>query len=332
MRIVELFSCAGGMAEGFRRAGLTVTWAFDRNPDACASYAHNLGHTPIQMDVRALRRMVDTGWSPGIIDFVVADPPCQPWSRAGKHGGLDDERDCLRVTRDLILAWRPRAYLLGNVPGLDDVTVRVLLEPLSDAGYCVADHRQLNAADYGVPQKRIRPFWFGHRGGSCLTWPAPTHRNPTKLKTGHLFDALQPWQTVREALAVLPHAEWGTPAKLKLYHDRHPPSRADQPSHTITAKPRSNGGSVLEWPWDQLDTASGPNAIRLSERASAILQGFPLSWKFCGRSKARRWKQIGQAMPPPLAAAVAAVIRDWFERQPGANPTVTDKESVPCHR
>lgn len=334
---VELFSCAGGMAEGFRRAGLPFTMAFDRDSDACASYAHNLDHAPILMDIHDLWRMTQAGWSPGALDLVVADPPCRPWSRAGKRRGLDDERDCLEVTRDLILAWRPQAYLIGNIPGLDDSPnlpiVQELLAPLGETGYCVADFCRLNAADYGVPQKRIRPFWFGHRHGSCLTWPVPTHCDPARLRTGQLFSDLALWQTVREALRVLPCSEWGKPIKNRR-HDRHPPSQADCPTRTIMTKQHSNGGSILSWPWDRPATTvmcearlappgahttgyqSSPNAIRLSEQAGAILQGFPRSWRFCGRSQARRWKQIGQALPPPLAAAVADSIRAWFERHP----------------
>jgi DNA (cytosine-5)-methyltransferase 1 len=75
-------------------------------------------------------------------------------------------------TCELILLLRPRAYLIGNVPGLDDATqwhhVQRALAPLRKAGYCIADYVSLDAADYGVPQHRIRPFWFGHLEGPCV--------------------------------------------------------------------------------------------------------------------------------------------------------------------
>jgi hypothetical protein len=78
------------MAEGFRRAGLPVTMAFDWDAEARASYEANHGHAPVGMDVRDLERLLRDGWSPGPVDLFVADPPCTPWSRAGKRKGTGD--------------------------------------------------------------------------------------------------------------------------------------------------------------------------------------------------------------------------------------------------
>jgi|HubBroStandDraft_1064217.scaffolds.fasta_scaffold56191_4 site-specific DNA-cytosine methylase len=100
--VLEIFSCSGGMAEGFRRVGLPIDMAFDWNEDARASYEANFGHAPIGIDARDLIRMVEAGWSPGAIELLVADPPCTPWSRAGKRQGQADERDMLAVTCDLV--------------------------------------------------------------------------------------------------------------------------------------------------------------------------------------------------------------------------------------
>src|SRR6266498_2895256 len=123
MLTIELFPCSGGMAEGFRRAGVAFDVAFDHDQNACDSYEQNHGHRPIQMDVRDLLRMVRVGWRPAKqqIDLIVADPPCTPWSRAGKRAGVEDERDMLVETCELIALLRPRAYMIGNVPGLNDM-------------------------------------------------------------------------------------------------------------------------------------------------------------------------------------------------------------------
>lgn len=176
---IEFFSCSGGMAEGFRRAGIEFNYVFDKDPDACESYEQNLGHRPTQMDVRDLLRMVRGGWKPGLVRLLVADPPCTPWSRAGKRQGTADPRDMLLPTVDL----------------------------------CAED--------------RIMPP--GHHGGSNLS-------------------------------------------------------------------------------------LSQPNAIVLSERAAAVLQGFPDRWVFAGKTKKTRCSQIGQAMPPMLAHAVATSIMRQMEQ------------------
>jgi site-specific DNA-cytosine methylase len=427
------------MAEGFRRAGIVFSWAFDADPDACESYERNHGHRPVQMDVRDLVRMARSGWSPGSVDLIVADPPCTPWSRAGKRKGVDDHRDVLRETVELIARLRPAAYLIGNVPGLQDSTqwhhVQEHIGGLQREGYCVADYVQLDAADYGVPQHRVRPFWFGHLSGPCIRWPAPTH-GPPGQPTLPGVQALEPWVTCRDALQHLPLGELGRPVRMRIREagddgrknggdrtrcstpneaartvvakpdrkggqiliantrhpaaildapsntlcakyrgqsevpsvpdrDRHPPSEIDEPSRTIRCNSGrvSRGGSMLgvriedpnrppadpdaphravttvdgqalaEWPWDRPSTTvcadrriappghhedaflspktdgrRGPNAIVLSEKAAAILQGFPETWVFVGDTKKARWSQIGQAMPPGLAEPVARAI------------------------
>lgn len=394
---LEFFSCSGGMAEGFKLAGISFDLVFDKDTDACDSYHHNLGQRPIQMDVRDLLRMAELGWNPGPVELLVADPPCTPWSRAGKLLGTKDPRDALEATCRLIALLRPSCYLIGNVPGLEDApnnaVVRRTISALASEGYCTADFAVLDVADFGVPQHRIRPFWFGHRSGPCIRWPNATHGDPAHLAGPRLpgFDALPAWVTCREALSHLSDKEIGKPVKLRwrqsegagskprasvddepagvvttrcngdgnvvypnhrptdldepaktltanthsdgalLVNSKHPPSDLDAPSMAICARDRggAQGGLalVMEWPWDapattlqRDDRIAGPShhtgsnmstihAIKISEKAAAILQGFPDRWLFSGKTKKTRWSQIGQAMPPPLARAVALSVR-----------------------
>lgn len=273
---VEIFSCAGGMAEGFRRAGVTFDIAVDLAEDHCSSYERNIGHRPYRIDARDLLRMVQRGLFRAELDLLVADPPCTPWSRAGKRLGTSDERDMLGVTCDLITLLRPRRYLIGNVPGLDDLVnlhvVHATIGALSAHGYCVADFARLDAANYGVPQHRIRPFWFGHREGPCIRWPAPTHGDPLEATVHAPLPglALRPWVTCRDALGHLSPADLGRAVKMRrreqhsaqhgsvlerparvvgtsnlsdgnvlTYDAHHPPSFADAPAMTVRA---TNGG------------------------------------------------------------------------------------------
>jgi site-specific DNA-cytosine methylase len=372
------------MAAGFRAAGIAFDLAFDYDADARASYAANIGHEPIGIDVRDLVRMARAGWSPGRVDLLVADPPCTPWSRAGKRKGLADERDMMGATVELIRMLRPTAYLVGNVPGLEDGNNRgaviSTIGTLAREGYCVRDFVSLDAADYGVPQHRVRPFWFGHLDGPCIKWPARTHGAPEEA--AHVFIAgvapLRPWVTCREALGHLAPKDLGRPVRLRhracnsaqygsvadrparvvgtsnlsdgnvlvrprSWHGSEPQSGRvgdpDAPCCTIDARPGRVGAganAVLAWPWDAPATTiqaderiAGPGhhvasnlstdrAVVLSELAAKILQGFPEDWHFAGKTKRARWSQLGMAIPPPLAAAVARSIAARASRSEAA--------------
>lgn len=258
---IELFPCSGGMAEGFRRAGVTFQWAFDYSKDACNSYEKNLGHRPVHMDVNDLLRLVRGGWRPmPEIDLLVADPPCTPWSRAGKRRGVDDPRDMLRATVEVIKLLKPHAYLIGNVPGLDDAKswhhVQRELGHLHKEGYCVLDYLTLDAADYGVPQHRVRPFWFGHLDGPCLMPPERTHGDPVELARALPIPgvrALKPWVTCREALGHLEPHELGRPVKLRYRgcNSHQHGSVPDRPARVVGTSNLSDGNVLL--PFDQAE-------------------------------------------------------------------------------
>jgi DNA (cytosine-5)-methyltransferase 1 len=347
LRVVEVFSGAGGIAAGFARAGLDIELAFDFDADACQSYLVNLGRRPVRVDARDLLRLAGGGWRPlASIDLLVADPPCAPWSRAGNREGRLDPRDMLEVTVALVRAVGPRAFLIANTAGLDEAphwaAVQETIGSLAREGYCVRDYARLDAVDYGVPQFRARPFWYGHRSGACIRWPPRTHGPSGECKSGTIagVEPIRPYVTCRDSLGHLSACELGTMVRLRsrrvgpddgalLVHPRHPINVVDAPSHTITTKGNgrgAQGASVLAWPWDQPVGLSASSedalkpvepsesegspacAVRLSETAAALLQGFPAGWVFAGRTKASRWSQIGQAMPPPLAQAVARSI------------------------
>ncbi len=192
------------------------------------------------------------------VDLLVADPPCTPWSRAGKRLGTADERDMLEVTCELIAELRPRRYLIGNVPGLDDAknlpVVRRHIGGLSALGYCVRDLMRLDAADFGVPQHRHRPFWFGHRSGPCLRVPVRTHADPRDVERGIWALSLEgiaatpmrPWVTCRDALGHLEPADLGRPVKMRKRtdHGKQKGSVADRPARTVGTSNLSDGNNL----------------------------------------------------------------------------------------
>lgn len=251
---LELFPCSGGMAKGFKDAGVQFDIAIEWMSDHCDSYEHNIGHRPLCMDVRDFATLVRMGHWKRRVGLLVADPPCTPWSRAGKRLGTEDERDMLGETCDLIALLQPDVYLIGNVPGLDDgpnlPIVQRLIGGLVQHGYCTADFARLDAANYGVPQHRVRPFWFGHKHGPCIQWPAPTHGDPLELRDQMTLpgvEALIPWVTCRQALGHLPLEELGRPVKLRkrsCNSDQHG-SVADKPARVVGTSNLSDGNVLL---------------------------------------------------------------------------------------
>lgn len=249
---VELFCCSGGMAEGFRRAGIEFDIAVDFDANHCDSYERNLGHRPERLDVRVLLEQLRRRERVLDVDLLVADPPCTPWSRAGKRLGVADERDMLEVTCEIIAAVRPRRYLIGNVPGLEDgVNLHVVhrtIGALGKLGYCVADFLSLDAANFGVPQHRKRPFWFGHLAGPCLRAPAPTHCDPLSLATLPLpgITPLKPWVTCRDALGHLSPDELGRAVKMRRreQNGKQLGSVPDRPARVVGTSNLSDGNVI----------------------------------------------------------------------------------------
>ncbi len=258
MRALELFCCSGGMAAGFREAGITFDFAFDSDPNACASYEANLGHRPIHMDVRDLLRMVRGGWSPGPLDLIVADPPCAPWSRAGKRNGL---------ARTTTAAERGTRALLTHP--------KHPINKLDEPSYAVTARDPGGAQGSGAMSLERTPQ--GQRIGDPSAPGATVTAKASRVGAGESHVLAWPWNR---------------PSTTVSTTDSVPP-----PGH------HPESGSIL----------SQPNAIVLSERAAAILQGFPDGWLFAGKTKAARWQQIGMAMPPALAAAVARSVRRTLE-------------------
>ena len=252
---IELFPCAGGMAKGFKDAGVHFDLAVELLENHCDSYEQNIGHRPVQMDVRSLYEMLLMGWRPPKrVRLLVADPPCTPWSRAGKRLGTDDPRDMLEGTCKVIALLQPDVYLIGNVPGLDDgpnlPIVQKHIGSLSKFGYCTADFARLNAANYGVPQHRHRPFWFGHKAGPCIMWPRPTHGDPDTVNANLTLpgvDELKPWVTCRQALGHLTMEELGRPIKLRkrMQNSKQHGSVAERPARVVGTSNLSDGNVLL---------------------------------------------------------------------------------------
>lgn len=169
-RIVDLFCGAGGFSEGFRQAGYQVVAGSDVDPDACATYGVNFPEARTVLgDIRdaAVRKKLVAAAADS--EIVVGGPPCQAFSQVRNHARLiDDPRNSLyREFVRIVNRLEPLAFVMENVPGLDQMGVREqVLEDLSQRGAYRVTAQVLDAADFGVPQTRRRIVFIGMHSSS----------------------------------------------------------------------------------------------------------------------------------------------------------------------
>ncbi|MGD9711111.1 MAG: DNA cytosine methyltransferase [Thermomicrobiales bacterium] len=302
MRVISLFSGAGGMDLGFTQAGHDIVWANDIFADAVESYRRNLG------DRIHLGSIEDC--SPDVsADIVIGGFPCQGFSVANWNRNSADSRNQLyRQMLRVIKEVRPIFFVAENVKGILNLEggriFRLILREMRELGYEVR-YALLNAADFGVPQRRHRVFIVGKLEGSSATWSFPPHPTHSRPELSQLL-GLKPWVSVGEALAQLPEPggsnglanhEYASRYKLRFNgHLGHRVVDATRPAPTITARGDDRGGVVV--------IHHPSNERRITPREAATIQGFPLDFEFVGTNTSV-YRQVANAVPPPLARAVA---------------------------
>lgn len=216
MKAVDLFCGGGGISAGLRSAGFSVIAGADNDPKYLATFRHNFPDA-IGMNVDLVhcapsQLMNSLSIEPGELDILAGGPPCQGFSKnvPRKLRSADDPNNLL-VKRflDYCEQMRPKAILMENVAEFRNGFARQfsdeIRERLDKAGYKVAS-AVLNAAEYGVPQKRRRAFFIAVQGASPPTIPAPTHSEPPKRQLG--FDS-NGFVSVWDAIGDLPSVQHG---------------------------------------------------------------------------------------------------------------------------
>jgi DNA (cytosine-5)-methyltransferase 1 len=304
MKVVSLFSGAGGLDLGFIEVGHEIVWANDNFEDAVNTYRFNIGDHIILKDIEEIA----SGQIPDC-DIVIGGFPCQGFSVANMKRDPSDTRnklykEMLRIIKDK----RPAFFLAENVKGIlslgKGMVLEVVLTDFRSCGYKVK-YKVLNAADYGVPQNRERVFFLGIRSDLQfeIDFPSPTHDNPAS----GLSLWKKPWVTIGEALRNIPEPEDApnlpnhTYSKYKLRFNKYLGHRTidpNKPAPTVTARGDGRGGVVvLHHP---------KNHRRMSARELAITQSFPVNYVFSG-ARSSVYRQIGNAVPPLLAKALASI-------------------------
>ena len=305
MRIVSLFSGAGGLDLGFKMAGHNIIWANDLYSDAVETYRVNLGDHIVCKDIFS----VDEKEVPDC-EIIIGGFPCQGFSVANTKRNINDERNQLyKQLMRIINAKQPKFFIAENVKGIISLAngdvLKMILSDLASIGYKV-QAKILNAADFGVPQLRQRVFFIGVRNDVdyLIDYPTPTHCSDGS-------NGLARWISVGDALSNLPDPDEPNTipnhdySKYKLRFNGYLGHRTIDPSKpapTVTARGDDRGGVVvLHHP---------NNQRRMSCRELATVQSFPIDYSFVG-NRSSVYRQIGNAVPPLLAYAVAKQFNNY---------------------
>jgi DNA (cytosine-5)-methyltransferase 1 len=384
MKAIELFAGAGGLGMGVSKAGFKpleiVEWdrwccdTMNENRKAKARLVATWPE-PRHSDIRD----VSFATLEGKVDLVSGGPPCQPFSLGGKHRAHADERDMWSEAVRVVRETKPRAFIFENVKGLTRAAFATYfsyielqlhhpeIERRGEESWI--DHRArleqhhtanirsgleykvvaqvLNAADFGVPQRRERVVFVGFRTDTGVAWsfPKKTHSLEALLwgqcRTGRYWErhrvpkldrsldcrllakgeALlakpeeKPWLTVRDAIRGLPDPT--RPFDEKIRNHRYQPGARSYPGHT---------GSRLDEPAKTLKAGvhgvpGGENMLMRPDgtvryftvRESARLQTFPDEYELHG-SWTEAMRQLGNAVPVQLARVIASNVANHLRK------------------
>lgn len=305
---LEICAGAGGQSLGLEQAGFAHAAAVEIDPAACETLRLNRPQWDVvEKDANEVDPRVY-----GQIDLFAGGVPCPPFSIAGKRLGEDDERDLFPRALDMVETCSPQAVMLENVRGLSTIKFTdyraQILQRMTDMGY-ICDWQVVNASDFGVPQLRprfilvgLRPDAFAH-----FKWPDPVAKRTTVGKALRKLMAQDGWPGAaawaRKAQGVGPTIVGGS--RKHGGPDLGPTrARADWLKLAVDGKGLADAPPSADHPEDHIP--------RLTLDMAAIIQGFPPNWRFFGR-KTAAYRQIGNAFPPPVAAAVGRSIRAAIE-------------------
>lgn len=314
MAALSLFSGGGGLDFGFERAGFAHVASYEVLEFAAQTLSKARPDWDVYGGENGDVRGVDWRSWRDTVDIVHGGPPCQPFSIAGRQRGSDDPRDMWPEFVRAITTTKPAAFVGENVPALASRRFRQyveanIYEPLSRSYH--VRQVMLFAPDYGVPQVRKRVFFVGFRSRRAAErWkpPAPTHAGVSV--TG--ADQRPATMRVRAALGLgdIGFDDLSPTIRSTLNGPRNTTSILN----SVAAQKRfaqlqiwPNGVALTREAAQAFPTPNGH--VRLATPDVALIQGFPQDWPFQGAAY-MILGQIGNAVPPPLAYAVASSVSD----------------------
>ena len=292
--VLDLFAGCGGLALPFEVCGFR-TIGYEMNQAAVETYQKNLSGECHQ-------EILKIGRPDEKAELIIGGPPCQPFSQFGYQRGMWDSRDGFPIFLDAVKRINPKIAILENVNGLlfrNKTYLRDIIQEIKFLGYCV-DVEIMNSSDFGVPQKRKRLIIIASRIG--WKWPKSTVDIP--ITAGSALGSLARHEDSNSKY-LTPEmdryiAKYEKKSGLINPRDLH----LDKPARTVTC--RNLGGATSDML--RLRVPSGKRR-RLTVREGARLQGFPDWFEFYG-TESEQFKQIGNAVPPLLALALARQAKD----------------------
>ncbi len=324
MRIISLFSGAGGLDLGFHKAGFNTVAANEIDPKIIPTFKANFPE--VNMIAGDIGNVFSSEFPDGV-DGIIGGPPCQSWSEAGSLKGINDKRgqlfyEYIRVLRDK----QPLFFVAENVSGMlakrHAPAVKNFLQLFDDAGYNVF-MKLVNANDYDVAEDRDRVFYIGFRkdlGVSQFSFPVPLSHKPTLRECiWDLKDSAIPAKDgnlTNGSSCVVPNHEYFIGSFSPIFMSRNRVRSWDEPAFTVQASGRQcqlhpQAPKMLKIEADKHIFAPGQEHLyrRMSVREVARIQGFPDDFQFIYNEVDYGYKMIGNAVPVNLAYHIALQIK-----------------------
>lgn len=343
MIVGDLFAGVGGMSEGFKMAGFDIAFAVEFDKDIAQAYAKNHKGTDVyaedicQIDVETLHKKHPH------IDVIIGGPPCQGFSQKGKRLSLDDPRNFLfqQYVR-FVKEFSPKYFVLENVPNIittsDGYFKNQIVEAFEKLGYQVK-YGVLTATDFGVPQDRRRAVFIGQLGENTVNLPKSNGRHTTVKEAIYDLPFIASGEGEETAkYDKQPTTEYQKEMRknCKVLYNHVATAHSKLALERLALIPKGAGKEVLppehrtksiySGTWCRLledgiaatittrfDTPSSGRFTHpildrcLTTREAARIQSFPDDFVFYG-TKTIQMKEVGNAVPPLLAKAIALEI------------------------
>lgn len=328
MKAIEMCAGAGGQALGLHNAGFNHEVLIEIDKHACKTLRYNnenlnLGwNRIIEGDLKDFAEYNAKEYK-GKIDLVAGGVPCPPFSKAGKQIGADDERDLFPTALQIVQKIHPTVVMLENVPGLYEKKFTEyrnhISNELTKLDY-TSEWKLLQASNFSVPQLRPRLILVAIKNPyfTLFTWPK-SHDVPPQTVGETLYDlmASKNWQDAEKwkekANRIAPTLVGGS---KKHGGPDLGPTRSKKQWHAlhVNAHRVGNDDEIPDLGFNGVLMRNGEiregyeNMPLLTIRMAARIQGFPDEWQFIG-NKTHAYRQVGNALPPPVAEAVGKQIK-----------------------